>query len=48
MSRRVEKRHTKRGAVYAIELEGDGLVTGSSTNPSPVKTPDSDTKQGKF
>ena len=24
MGRRVDKRHTKRGAVYAIELEGDG------------------------
>ena len=48
MGRRIERRHTKRGAVYAIELEGDGLVTGSSANPSPVKTPDSATKQGKF
>ena len=51
MGRRVDKRHTKRGAVYAIELEGDGgdgSVTGSSADPSPVKTPDLATKQGSF
>ena len=50
MVRRIESRHTKRGKVYAIELEleGDGLVTGSNPNPSPVAGSDSDTKQGRL
>ena len=48
MGRRINNRHTKRGKVYSIELEGDGLVTGSSTDPSPSDTPKSATKQGQF
>ena len=48
MGRRINNRHTKRGKVYAIELEGDGLVMGSSTNPSPAATPVPATKQGAF
>ena len=48
MGRRIKSRHTKRGKVYAIELEGDGLVTGSTSAPSPVKTPDLATTQGSF
>ena len=52
MGRRMEKRHTKRGAVYPIELDaladGDGLVTGSRPNPSPTVPPDLATKQGRL
>ena len=52
MGRRMNKRHTKRGAVYPIDLEvvatGDGLVNGSMPNPSPSVPADLATKQGKF
>ena len=51
MGRRINNRHTKRGKVYAIELEGDGgdgLVTGSSPDPSPASTPMPPPKQGPF
>ena len=51
MGRRIKNRHTNRGKVYAIELQGDGCdgsVTGSSSDPSPVKPADSATKQGSF
>ena len=53
MSRRVEKRpRGKRGHVYKIEIEdsssGVGLVHSSHPNPTPSKTPDSATKQGRF
>ena len=56
MGRRgVEKRRGKRGNVYAIELNdsggvglGVGLVQGSSSDPTPSKTPVLATKQGSF
>ena len=48
MGRRMERRHTKRGHVYPIELEvlaeGGGSVNGSRPNPSPSTT---DIKQGQ-
>ena len=48
MGRRMERRHTRRGHVYPIELEllveGVGLVNGSKPNPSPSITPDLATK----
>ena len=54
MGRRVERRHTKRGKLYAIALDGDGgdggdgLVTGLAPNPSPNGRPDLATEQGRL
>ena len=50
MGRRIKKRETKRGNVYAIELgvlaEGGGLVNGSRPDPPPTVPPVLATKQG--
>ena len=52
MSREVSKRRGNRGHLYAVELESVGLSVGSvhssSVPPTPIKGPDSATKQGRF
>ena len=52
MGRRMNRRRGKRGHIYPIELEvmaeGVGLVNGLSPNPTPTKTPDLATKQGRL